>query len=241
MEALKKMNEILNKYSANDVNTSQQLAQAKTHKKCTCKDPILEPMVKQIDMDTQNSPKVRTSPRVLVKATNDKPYSGPITHSKIPKTLIEIMKRDRVTNLVQVVLEEEKAETSDVTFEVFDDESGQLMMYRQLISHPKYHKVWSKSAANKFGFSQRVGGSIQGTNTTYFVHKQQVPADQWKDITYAKFVIEVKPNKAEVHHTQLTVGDDKVHYPDDVGTPTAGLTLVRIHLNSVVSTAGAKF
>ena len=52
---------------------------------------------------------------------------------------------------------------------------------------------------------------------------------------------ELKPNKAEVHRTRLTVGGDKVHYPGDVGTPTADLTLVKIHLNSVISTPGARY
>ena len=98
------------------------------------------------------------------------------------------------------------------------------------------------SSANEFGrLAQGVGGRIQGTNTIYFVHKHQVPPDRWKDITYAKFVCELKPNKAEVHRTRLTVGGDKVHYPGDVGTPTADLTLVKMHVNSVISTRNAHY
>jgi hypothetical protein len=54
-------------------------------------------------------------------------------------------------------------------------------------------------------------------------------------------VCELKPNKAEVHRTRLTVGGDKVHYPGDVGTPTADLTLVKMHVNSVISTPGARY
>ena len=37
------------------------------------------------------------------------------------------------------------------------------------------------------------------------------------------------------------VGGDKVHYPGDVGTPTTDLTLVKIHVNSVISTQGARY
>ena len=44
-----------------------------------------------------------------------------------------------------------------------------------------------------------------------------------------------------MHRTRLTVGGDKVHYPGDVGTPTADLTLVKLHLNSVISTSGARY
>ena len=58
-----------------------------------------------------------------------------------------------------------------------------------------------------------------------------MPQNRFKDVTYAKFVCELKPNKAEIHRTRLTVGGDKVHYPGDVGTPTADLTLIKIHVN----------
>ena len=68
-----------------------------------------------------------------------------------------------------------------------------------------------------------------------------MPQDRFKDVTYAKFVCELKPNKAEIHRTRLTVGGDKVHYPGDVGTPTADLTLVKIHVNSIISTHGARY
>ena len=39
----------------------------------------------------------------------------------------------------------------------------------------------------------------------------------------------------------MTVGGDKVHYPGDVGMPTADLTLVKMHVNSVISTRGARY
>jgi hypothetical protein len=98
------------------------------------------------------------------------------------------------------------------------------------------------SSANEFGrLAQGVGGRIQGTNTIFFIHKYQVPVDWLGDVMYAKFVVELKPNKAEVHRKQLTVGGDKVHYPGDVGTPTADLILVKVHANSVISTPGAQY
>jgi hypothetical protein len=126
--------------------------------------------------------------------------------------------------------------------EVFDDATGKMLKYRKLITHPQHKEVWSNSSANEFGrLAQGVGNRIKGTNTIYFIYKHQIPQDRWKDVTYAKFVCEIKPNKAEVHRTRLTVGGDQVHYPGDVGTPTADLTLVKIHVNSVISTRGARY
>ncbi len=144
--------------------------------------------------------------------------------------------------LAQAILDNRPHATTEFANEVFDKESGKMLTYRKLITHPKYQEVWMHSSANEFGrLAQGVGDWIKGTNTIFFIHKHQIPQDRWKDVTYAKFVCELKPNKAEVHRTRLTVGGDKVHYPGNVGTPTADLTLVKMHLNSVISTRGARY
>ena len=39
----------------------------------------------------------------------------------------------------------------------------------------------------------------------------------------------------------LTIGGDQVHYPGDCVTPTVNILTVKLLLNSVVSTPGAKF
>jgi hypothetical protein len=50
----------------------------------------------------------------------------------------------------------------------------------------------------------------------------------------------MKPNKKETHCTRITAGGNRINYPEDVGTPTADMTLVKTFLNSVISTKGAK-
>lgn len=47
--------------------------------------------------------------------------------------------------------------------------------------------------------------------------------------------------KEEPNRTRVTLGGNLVHYPDDVGTSTASLLLVKCLLNSVISTEGARF
>lgn len=39
----------------------------------------------------------------------------------------------------------------------------------------------------------------------------------------------------------MAVGGDKVNYPDDVGTPTADLLLIKTYLNRAISTPQAKY
>ena len=40
---------------------------------------------------------------------------------------------------------------------------------------------------------------------------------------------------------RLVAGGDRVHYPGDAGTPTANLLTVKLLINSIISTPGAKF
>ncbi len=145
-----------------------------------------------------------------------------------------------ITELAGAVLDDDPKAALEFANEIFDMDSGQILKYRKLISHPKHCDIWMHSSANEFGrLAQGIGNRIKGTDTIFFIHKHQVPQDRFKDVTYAKFVWELKPNKTETHQTRLMVGGDKVHYPGDVGTPTANLTLVKIHVNSVISTHGA--
>jgi len=112
------------------------------------------------------------------------------------------------------------------------------------MKHPKHKTIWNTSVANKFGrLAQGVGGKesrVNLTNTIFFITYDQVPMDRRKDVTYGSFSCDLKPNKNETHQMRLTAGGDKINYPDDIGTPTADMTLVKTFFNSVISTKGAK-
>ena len=89
---------------------------------------------------------------------------------------------------------------------------------------------------------QGIGGRTKNsTNTIIFIDKKDVPNNWFKDYTYGKFVCVVCPQKSESNQTRLTVGDNRINYPGEVGTLTADMVLVKFLLNSVVSTKGAKF
>jgi len=101
--------------------------------------------------------------------------------------------------------------------------------------------MWSQSAANEFGrLTQGVGGRFRGTNTTFFIYKNQVPHKRMKDVTYGSFSCDYKPNKAEKERTRLMAGGDRINYPEDMGTSTADILVFKCLINSVVSTKRAK-
>jgi hypothetical protein len=58
---------------------------------------------------------------------------------------------------------------------------------------------------------------------------------------YARFVATKRPHKAEKKRVRLTVGGNLIYYPEKVSTPSAYLSIVRILLNSVISTPDATF
>ena len=122
---------------------------------------------------------------------------------------------------------------------VFDEESGKMLEYRQLVKHPKYAKIWSKSFANELGRLAQGIRDIKGTNTIVFIPKDKVP--QGRTVTYGRIVCELRPMKKEVERTRLTVGGDLINYPFKLRTETADLMTVKLLINSTISTPGARF
>jgi hypothetical protein len=124
---------------------------------------------------------------------------------------------------------------------IHDKDTGEWLTYGQLLRDPKHRENWLHSAANKFGcLANGVGGHYKETNTIFFINKSKVPYDRMKDVTYGSFRCNYKPNKEEKWRTRLTVGGDRINYPDNCGTPMADMLLFKILLNSIVSTKGAK-
>jgi hypothetical protein len=124
---------------------------------------------------------------------------------------------------------------------VMDEETGQLLNYRQLLRSAKFKKQWSISSANVFGWlANGVGNRITNpTNTIQFIRKQDIPQDRRKDITYGSFVCSVQSEKKEKNRTRFTVGGDRINYPGAVATPTADMLIAKLLFNSVISTKGA--
>ncbi|EJK74979.1 hypothetical protein THAOC_03312, partial [Thalassiosira oceanica] len=91
--------------------------------------------------------------------------------------------------------------------------------YRQLLRHPRPTGNTGniRPSANEFGrLFQGIGGRIEKpTNTCFFIHKQEVPQDRFKEFTYGKFVCTVRPQKADPFRTRLTLGGHHINYPGD--------------------------
>jgi hypothetical protein len=125
-------------------------------------------------------------------------------------------------------------------------ENGELLKYCHLITNETTRATWTHSYGNEIGrLAQGMPGQNTGTNTIFFIKKNQVPHDRAKDVTYGLITTLIRTEKIdeidEPNRTRLVAGGDRVHYPGDAGTPTADLLTVKLLLNSIISTPNAKF
>ena len=126
-----------------------------------------------------------------IKATNRERIKQNIRH--------KTTQRAKIPQHHQMQLRTEQREQAQL---IYDNASGEYLKYRQLMRDPKYKETWSQSAANEFGrLAQGVGGRFKGTNTIFFIHKNQVPHERMKDVMYGSFSCDYKPNKVEKERT----------------------------------------
>jgi hypothetical protein len=80
---------------------------------------------------------------------------------------------------------------------------------------------------------------LYNTNTIRFIQRSNIP--KGRKVTHGSFVVDIKDHKEENERTRLTVGGDQIEYPGYKSTRTAGLTTVKMIINSVKCTLRDKF
>jgi hypothetical protein len=253
IEALTKLNDILNNAPEPDPEPNEPIVPREQRRVTfdkTAKSPQIE---KSIPTPTVMRPTERTQPEPMHKVTIDKIIPNAQT-PRVEKTKSNpSTNRERIRNYIAAKTMariptrnsylRRSTRTTERAQTIYDEETNTYLKYRQLMKHPKYKEVWSKSAANEFG--RLANGLADGriekpTKTIRFIRKEDVPADRRKDVTYGSFSCDYKPNKKEQNRTRLTMGGDRINYPDDCGTPTADMILFKILTNSIISTPNAK-
>jgi hypothetical protein len=79
------------------------------------------------------------------------------------------------------------------------------------------------------------------TARTQFSLSHAKPSQKGKNVTFGRFVVNIRPKKSEVHRFRLTVGGNLIKYQGDVSTRSADLTTSKCLWNSTISTDGAKY
>jgi hypothetical protein len=121
-------------------------------------------------------------------------------------------------------------------------DTGQLAEYRQLLASSEGH-LWEQAGTKEFarlcnGCPAAGVSENEGTNTMTFIHVKDLPTN--RKATYARIVVADRPSKADSKRMRLTVGGDRIDYPDEVSTKTSSLPTAKILINSTISTPNAR-
>ncbi len=120
-----------------------------------------------------------------------------------------------------------------------------ISSYNKLMNDPTTAEVWQTA------FGKDFGGMAQGDNKTgrkgmdamfVMTHdgiKHALKAG--KKITYYNPIVDHRPQKEGPNRIRLRAGGNLIHCNKELSVPTAGLKTAKLHWNSVVSTALAKY
>ena len=117
-----------------------------------------------------------------------------------------------------------------------------ITKYQKLIDEPLLRDVWTKAMCKELGRLAQGYDGTEGTNTIRFLTHDEIkaiPAD--RTVTYARIVVDYRPQKADPNRVRITVGGNLIDYPYELTTRTADLTTTKILWNSVLSTPDAKY
>ena len=123
---------------------------------------------------------------------------------------------------------------------IYDEELHKWMAYKDLIKHPnpKIRKRWELAGNNEFARLAQGLGEVDGLNVVTFIARRDVPVG--KQATYARYVVDYRPEKDEPWRLRITCGGDRLEYFGDTTTHSASMETIKCQLNSIVSTLNAK-
>ena len=84
--------------------------------------------------------------------------------------------------------------------------------------------------------------NIVGTDSMYVItHKEirNIPKD--RTVTYARMVVDYRPQKPDPNQVHITAGGNLIKYPGELTMRTADLTTSKILCNSVLITQDSKY
>jgi hypothetical protein len=119
-----------------------------------------------------------------------------------------------------------------------------ITSYKKLADDPVTSLTWIVQFGKEFG-NLAQGDNKTGTKGTdsIFVmsHEEILKIPKDRVVTYARIVVNYRPQKDDPNRVRITAGGNLIQYPGELTTRTADLTTAKVLWNSVLSTEGAKF
>ena len=77
------------------------------------------------------------------------------------------------------------------------------------------------------------------TKAIRFIKKRDISREE--KVVYTRLVVDLRPNKVVHERLRMCMGGDQMTSVMDTTTRTTDLTICKLHMTSVISTAGAEF
>jgi hypothetical protein len=124
---------------------------------------------------------------------------------------------------------------------IWDDELNKFAKYRDLVNHHNdiIKQRWLRSAENEFARLFQGYNGVEGIDVLEWILRKNIPSD--KQVTYPRYVVDIRPEKSEMYRTRITAGGDRIDYYGEVATHSASMETIKMHWNSVLSTEGAHY
>ena len=118
-----------------------------------------------------------------------------------------------------------------------------ITQYKKLQHDPHLKDLWVPAMSKELHrLAQGKAGITKGTNTVFFMSHNEIraiPSD--RTVTYARVVIDHRPQKEDPNRVRITVGGNLINYPFELTTRTTDMVSSKILWNSTISTKGARF
>jgi hypothetical protein len=119
-----------------------------------------------------------------------------------------------------------------------------ISSYERLMKDPMIAGFWMTAFGKDFGGMSQGDNKMgqKGTNAMFVMLPSNVPnIPKDRVVTYARVVIDHRPQKADPNQIRITAGGNLIHYPRELTTQTANIMTAKLFWNSVLSTPGAKY
>ena len=114
------------------------------------------------------------------------------------------------------------------------DPSGNKRSTDSLLLDPSTVPVWGPALENELGrLSQGFKNRVTTQDAMDFIEFLEVP--KHRKVTCANFFCDYHSLKVEQFRVRMTMGGDRLEYPDEISSPTASLLETKLLLNSVIS------
>jgi hypothetical protein len=113
---------------------------------------------------------------------------------------------------------------------VVNPETGEtLTKYEQLLKVPALKATWSAAMCKELGRLATGWEGEQGTETIEFMSINEIKAiPKDRTVTYARIVVNYRPQKKDPNQVRITVGGNLIDYPGELTTRTADLITSKI-------------